>query len=239
MTCIPTFMIKYIAAFLFLSSFLSHGAVTWTGNAGTDIFDGANYSGLADGFVLGPNVTVEDDVTYNNATVSIPQVSAQQRFQVASGFTMTLNGSNFSLSGGSNDGIGGAPGSKLPAGPAGPILNIINGSSLEAFFIVNGVQMNVDGTSSVTLGGAGNPVNISSINLDTGATLSFTRETIAQFNTEHLSKITINGTAAQEGLNFTIDALGATGSTITAIPEPSVGLFGAIGCVVLLLRRRR
>ena len=84
MTCIPTFMIKYIAAFLFLSSFLSHGAVTWTGNAGTDIFDGANYSGLADGFVLGPNVTVEDDVTYNNATVSIPQVSAQQRFQVAS-----------------------------------------------------------------------------------------------------------------------------------------------------------
>ncbi|MDP6860147.1 MAG: hypothetical protein QF426_10020 [Verrucomicrobiales bacterium] len=232
-------MIKYTIAFLFLSSFLSNAAVTWTGNAGTDIFDGGNYSGLADGFTLGPNVTVEDDITFSNATVTIPQVSAQQRFQVASGFTMTVDGSNFSLSGGSNDGIGGAPGSRLPAGPAGPTINIINGSSLEAFFIVNGVQMNVDGTSSVTLGGAGNPVNISSINLDTGATLSFTRETIAQFNTEHLSKITINGTAAQEGLNFTIDALGAGGSTITAIPEPSAGLLGAIGCIIFVLRRRR
>ena len=232
-------MLKYILTFLFLSSFLSNGAVTWTGNAGTNIFDGGNYSGLADGFTLGPNVTVEDDITFSNATVTIPQVSAQQRFQVASGFTMTVDGSNFSLSGGSNDGIGGAPGSRLPAGPAGPTLNIINGSSLEAFFIVNGVQMNVDGTSSVTLGGAGNPVNISSINLDTGATLSFTRETIAQFNTEHLSKITINGVAAEEGLNFTIAALGATGSTITAIPEPSAGLLGAIGCILLLLRRRR
>jgi len=213
--------------------------VTWTGNVGTDIFDGSNYSGLPNGLVLGPNVTVEDDITFSNATVTIPQVSAQQRFQVASGFTMTVDGSNFSLTGGSNDGIGGVPGSKLPAGPAGPTLNIINGSSLEAFFIVNGVQMYVDGTSSVTLGGGGNPVNISSIDLDTGATLSFTRETIAQFNAEHLSKITINGTAAQEGLNFTIDALGAAGSTITAIPEPSAGLLGAIGCIVLLLRRRR
>ena len=232
-------MIKYIAAFLSLSSFFSHGAVTWTGNVGTDIFDGSNYSGLPNGLVLGPNVTVEDDITFSNATVTIPQVSAQQRFQVASGFTMTVDGSNFSLTGGSNDGIGGVPGSKLPAGPAGPTLNIINGSSLEAFFIVNGVQMYVDGTSSVTLGGGGNPVNISSIDLDTGATLSFTRETIAQFNAEHLSKITINGTAAQEGLNFTIDALGAAGSTITAIPEPSAGLLGAIGCIVLLLRRRR
>ena len=233
-------MIKYIAAFLFLSSFLSNAAVTWTGNAGTDIFDGGNYSGLADGFVLGPNVTVEDDVIFGGAPVTIPQVSAQQRFQVASGFTMTVDGgSNFSLSGGSNDGIGGVPGSKLPAGPAGPTLNIINGSSLEAFFIVNGVQMNVDATSSATLGGGGNPVNLSSINLETGATLSFTRETIAQFNAEHLSKITINGVAAQEGLNFTIDALGAGGSTITAIPEPSAGLLGAIGCIIFVLRRRR
>ena len=98
--------------------------------------------------------------------------------------------------------------------------------------------MNVDGTSSAILSGAGNPVNISKIILETGATLSFTRETIAQFNAEHLSKLTINGLDAQEGVNFTIDAL-ENGSIITAIPEPSVGLFGAIGCALLFLRRRR
>lgn len=234
-------MIKiFIASLSFVAfTFCSHAAVTWTGSNGTDIFDGGNYSGLANGLVLAPNVTIEDDVVFSNATVTIPQVSAQQRFQVASGFTITVDGSNFSLAGGSNDGIGGAPGSTLPAGPAGPTLNIINGSSLEAFFIVNGVQMNVDETSSVTLGGGGNPVNNSAINLNAGATLTFTRETITQFNNEHLSKLTIGGVAAEEGLNFTIDGFGAGGSIITAIPEPSVGLLAAIGGLVLILRRRR
>ena len=36
-------------------------------------FDGANYEGLADGLVLAPNVTIDDDVTFQNATVTIPQ----------------------------------------------------------------------------------------------------------------------------------------------------------------------
>ena len=71
-------MFKYPLIIFLLSSLVSNAAVTWTGNAGTDIFDGGNYSGLANGVVLGPNVTVEDDVTFNNATVTIPQVSAQQ-----------------------------------------------------------------------------------------------------------------------------------------------------------------
>jgi len=232
-------MYRLFAFVFILSISFTDGAVTWTGSSSTDIFDGANYEGLADGLVLAPNVTIDDDVTFQNATVTIPQVDAQQRFQVGAGKTITFDGSTVSLSGGSNDGVGGAPGSSLPNGTAGPSLDIIGGSSFEAFFIVNGVQMNVDGTSSATLAGAGNPVNISTINLETGATLSFTRETIPQFNTEHLSKLTINGLAAQEGVNYTIDALGTTGSIITAIPEPSVTLFGAIGATLLLLRRRR
>ena len=224
-------MYRLLAFVFILSISFTNGAVTWTGSSSTDIFDGANYEGLADGLVLAPNVTIDDDVTFQNATVTIPQVGA--------GKTITFDGSTVSLSGGSNDGVGGAPGSSLPNGTAGPSLDIIGGSSFEAFFIVNGVQMNVDGTSSATLAGAGNPVNISTINLETGATLSFTRETIPQFNTEHLSKLTINGLAAQEGVNYTIDALGTTGSIITAIPEPSVTLFGALGATLLLLRRRR
>lgn len=232
-------MFKYLIFFTLLSVGLSNGAVIWTGASDTDIFNGANYNGLADGLELGPNVTISDDVTFQNATVTIPQVSAQQRFQVDSGNTITLDASNVSLTGGSNDGVGGAPGLSLPNGTAGPTIDIIGGSSFEAFFIVNGVYMNVDGTSSATLSGAGNPVNISTINLETGATLSFTRETIPQFNAEHLSKLTINGLEAEEGVNFTIDALGNTGSIITAIPEPSVSLFGAIGCALLFLRRKR
>jgi hypothetical protein len=232
-------MFKYLIIFSLFSIGLTNAAVIWTGDSNSDIFDGANYNGLPGGLELGPNVTISDNVTFNNATVTIPQVTGQQRLQVGSGFVVTVNGSNISLSGGSNDGFGGAPGSSLPNGNAGPTLDIIGGSQFEAFFIVNGVNMNVDGTSSATLAGAGNPLNISTINLETGATLSFTRETIPQFNTEHLSKLTINGLAAQEGVNYTIDALGTTGSIITAIPEPSVTLFGALGCALLLLRRRR
>ena len=40
----------------------------------------------------------------------------------------------------------------------GPVLDIKNGSFVELFF-VNGVQVNVDGTSEVIFGGGGNPVN--------------------------------------------------------------------------------
>ena len=153
-------MYRLFAFVFILSISFTNGAVTWTGSSSTDIFDGANYEGLADGLVLAPNVTIDDDVTFQNATVTIPQVAAQQRFQVGAGKTITFDGSTVSLSGGSNDGVGGAPGSSLPNGTAGPSLDIIGGSSFEAFFIVNGVQMNVDGTRSATLAGAGNPVNI-------------------------------------------------------------------------------
>ena len=45
----------------------------------------------------------------------------------------------------------------------------------------------------------------------------------------------VNGLAAQEGVNYTIDALETSGSIITAIPEP-VTLFGALGATLLLLR---
>jgi hypothetical protein len=106
-------------------------------------------------------------------------------------------------------------------------LNVVNGSSLEAFFIVNGTTLNVDSTSSATLGGGGNPVNISVIDLEPEATLTFTSETIDQFNTEHLSKLTIGGAAAEEGVNFTIESDGNSGSiikTITAAEAPALSI---------------
>jgi hypothetical protein len=202
--------------------------IVWTGANGTDIFDEGNWD-LSNSNVtlIDPNVSIDANVVFSNAIVDIPQVSSQQRFQVASDFTITVDNSTISLSGGSNDGIGGPPGSTLPAGPAGPILNVVNGSSLETFFIFQGITMNVDSTSSATLGGGGNPVNISVIDLEPGATLTFTSETIDQFNTEHLSKLTIGGAAAEEGVNFTIESDGNSGSiikTITAAEAPSLSI---------------
>ncbi|MDE0569537.1 MAG: hypothetical protein OSB44_02575, partial [Verrucomicrobiales bacterium] len=194
--------------------------ITWTGADGTDIFEESNWD-LANSNVeiIDPNVSIEDDVFIIDAIVEIPQVSAQQRFQVASGYTITVDNSTIRLTGGSNDGIGGPPGFRLPAGPEGPTMNIINGSSYESYFIVNGVQMNVDATSSATFGGGGNPVNISAINLEPGSSLTFLRETIDAFNAEHLSKITVGGVPAEEGINYTIESDGAEGCVITTISD--------------------
>ena len=59
-------MFRYLIIFMLLSVGLSNGAVTWTGASDTNIFNGANYNGLADGLELGPNVTISDDVTFQN-----------------------------------------------------------------------------------------------------------------------------------------------------------------------------
>ena len=77
--------------------------------------------------------------------------------------------------------------------------------------------MNVDATSTAVYGGPGNPVNISEINLEPGSTLTFLRETIEAFNSEHLSKVYIAGVPAEEGVNYTIESDGAQGCIITTI----------------------
>ena len=148
--------------------------IVWTGANGADIFDEDNWD-LSNSLVevIDPNFSIDDDVIIKDATVEIPQVTGQQRFQVGSGYTITVDNSEIKLVGGSNDGIGGAVGSRLPQGPEGPVLDIKNGSFVEVFFIVNGVQVNVDGTSELIFGGGGNPVNISLIDLKEGAFLGF------------------------------------------------------------------
>ncbi|NRB44467.1 MAG: hypothetical protein HRU47_06625, partial [Verrucomicrobiales bacterium] len=203
--------------------------ITWTGADGTDIFEESNWDLTnSDVEIIDPNVSIEDDVFIIDSIVEIPQLSAQQRFQVASGYTITVDNSTIRLTGGSNDGIGGPPGFRLPEGPEGPTMNIINGSSYESYFIVNGVQMNVDATSTAVFGGGGNPVNRSAINLEPGSTLTFLRETIDAFNAEHLSKITVGGDPAEEGINYTIESDGAEGCVLTTISDEPLRITNVI-----------
>ena len=67
---------------MLLSVGLSNGAVTWTGASDTNIFNGANYNGLADGLELGPNVTI--------STMSLFKMQPSQfhRFQLNSVFRL-------------------------------------------------------------------------------------------------------------------------------------------------------
>ncbi len=100
-------IITFIFAFgLFKSSLMAK--IVWTGSNGADIFDEENWD-LSNSPVdiIDPNISIDDDVIIANATVEIPQLTGQQRFQVGSGFTITVDDSEIRLTGGSNDGMGG------------------------------------------------------------------------------------------------------------------------------------
>ena len=83
-------------------------------------------------------------------------------------------------------------------------------------------------------------MNLSTVNLTSGSVLAFSAETPAQFTTEHLSKVTVNGAPAVDGVNIVIEAFnGASGSRITVIPEPSSSLLIVLGGLAFTARRRQ
>lgn len=225
-----------ISGLLALSALSSSAVIVWSPDPfGTlDAFDEANWDLTGSSVTaVDPNVSIDDDIMIAG-NVEIPNLGGQVRLQIGDGFTMTIDGGTLGLVGGGNDGTGGAPGS------AGVNINLINGGQLNTFFIVNAVDLSIDGTSSATFGGGGNPVNLSTVDLTSGAVLTFLAETPTQFTAEHLSKVTVDGVAAADGVNIMIEPFnGTSGSRITVIPEPSSSLLMGLGGMALLLRRRK
>lgn len=211
--------------------------VVWVGGVSSDVFDEANWDLSASSVtVIDPNVSVSDNIVigpgpFANGPV-IPEVDAQQRLQLADGFTFTLDGATLNAAG--NDGVGGEAGSMN-----GPTVQVINGAAFNPFFVVNDVKVFIDATSSARFGGGGNPINLSTIDLAVGATLAFVNEPPANYLAEHLSKTTVNGVPAVDGVNITVVGDGASGSIITAVPEPSSMLLGLLAIGGLLATRRR
>jgi hypothetical protein len=214
---------------------VSQAAIVWTGATSGDPFDDSNwdFSGSAVAAV-DENVSIADNITITNGAIVMPNIGGQGRFQIGNDFTMTLDNSAFDLVAGGNDGVGGEPAS------TGVSISLLNGSQLNPFFIVNAVALDIDGTSSATFGGGGNPVNLSTINLTAGSTLGFLAETPAAFITEHLSKVTVDGAPAVDGVNIQVSPFnGAAGSQVTVIPEPAGVAFLALASLALFSRRRR
>lgn len=221
----------YVATLTSLSA-----QISWTGAVSTDIFDEANWD-LSNSSVvmIDPNVSIMDDVLigggpFANSPV-IPQLDGQQRFQLDDGRTLTVSGGTLGIEG--NDGVGGAPGTSN-----GPVVNVIDGGQFDPFFVVNDVKVNIDGTSTATFGGGGNPINLSTLNLTSGSVLTFLAETPDQYRAEHLSKTSVDGVAGVEGVNLLIESNGANGSVITVVPEPSSVLLALLGGLALLRFRR-
>ena len=226
-----------IGGFFTVSLISSQAVVLWTGATSVDPFDDSNWDFTGSSVTsVNSNVSVDDDISVVGGSVEIPNLPGQIRLQIGNGFSMTLDNSVMGLVAGGNDGVGGA------LGGTGVNVNLVNGSEFNVFFIVNSVSLDIDSTSSATFGGGGVPINISTVEMTEGAILSFLAETPTAFRTEHLSKITVDGVAAEEGVNIQIDPFnGNLGSQITVlpIPEPSASLLIALDGVAFLVRRRK
>lgn len=226
-----------ISALLAFLALPAYSAIVWTGNTSTDIFDESNWD-LSGSTVttIDENVSIDDDVfigsgPFTNSPV-IPDLAGQVRFQLADARMLTIDGGSLNIAG--NDGVGGAPGTT-----DGPAVAILGGGAFNPFFIVNDVSLSIDGSSTATMNGGGNPINLSTVDLAPGATFTFGGETPEAFTTEHLSKFSVNGAAAVVDSNITLVSNGGNGSIVTAVPEPSTALLLGLAGLSAFVRRRR
>ena len=147
-------------------------------------------------------------------TPTLPELPGQGAFRIADGHSLTLDNSETIAVG--NDGYGGEPGTLV-----GITINVSNGSHFRTFFIVNEVKLKVDSTSMVTFGGGGNPVNLSTVDIASGAMVFFLLEDVQAFTSEHLSKFSVEGVPAVIGGNLLVVSDGATGCILST---PGLGL---------------
>jgi hypothetical protein len=124
-------------------------------------------------------------------------------------------------------------------------MHLKNGSTLVATWFAggNGVS-SLDGGSILTIreDGSGTFNNNTVDFLDLGSKIVYSNagRTIAEVESQHLSRFTVNGAAAVVGDNISIYTDGVTGfTTVQAIPEPAtIGLVTATGLCVMFIRRR-
>ena len=86
-------------------------------------------------------------------------------------------------------------------------------------FVVNRVLVKIDATSSAIFGGPGDPLNISSVDLEYGSVLAFLEEDPNEFLNEHLNSVTVQGVPGVPGGNLNIVSDGGNGTIVTVIPQ--------------------
>lgn len=220
-----------IAGVLSATFIASHATVVWTGAANTDFYNDANwdFSGAVNGTTaINPSTDINENLTVNGAA----GLTGAGRLDLGAGYSITLTNSSFAP----NSGVNGV----VDGNPNNSVLNVLGGSAMTSTWLTEGMTLNVDGTSSYTLRGAGDPINSQSekttINLTPGAQL--TLASVAEF-TEQGADIMVNGVSFATD-NSILTFSGNTATAVgTAIPEPSgIALIGLAGLAMILRRRK-
>ncbi|MGJ8695577.1 MAG: PEP-CTERM sorting domain-containing protein [Verrucomicrobiaceae bacterium] len=218
-----------IAGILSVSVITSQAVVVWTGASDSDFFNDANwdFTGAVNGTsTIDPSVDINEDLTVTGAS----GLTGTGRLDLGGGYSITLNNSSFAPSSGVNGFVDGDP--------TNSVLNILGGSSMTSTWLTEGLTLNVDGTSSYTLRGAGDPINSQTettrVNLSPGAML--TLSSVAEF-TEQGADIFVNGVSFASDPSI-LSFSGNTG-TAQAIPEPSGSVLVGLAGLAVILRRRK
>ncbi|MGC6567764.1 MAG: sulfatase-like hydrolase/transferase, partial [Akkermansiaceae bacterium] len=199
------------ALFLFLFPFTLNAATyVWTAEGdGVSLYQEANWTLNGDGVnvipQINPATAVNHDLIVNSGTPG-GGGGGSNTLNLGTG-SLTVNGGTLRMSLGNGAGI-----------TQGPISQ--TGGTIIAQFISNSAVTLSSGT--LTLGGSGNPINSSTVEFPTGSDGEIlSTETPTDFISEHLGKITVNGSPAVIGTNFEVIDDGSGGSIARLIPSPA------------------
>ena len=206
--------------------------ITWDADEAEiyDFYDAPNWDfSQSDSLELDRDSPIANILTITDALI-LEDSPSYSNIEIGNGFSVTLISTDFTFQ--NNNGFTGVNDDDNVYS----VLNISEGSSMNAMFSAIGLEINVDSTSSLTLRGAGDSINSqierSIVNLSPNAQL--TLSSIQEF-VEQGDDIYLNGVSFSQNPSI----LKFNGTTGTAIPESNSVLLAGISAFLLLSTKKR
>jgi len=221
-------------ALLLASALTSSAAIVWTGAADSNFYNTDNWD-FSGSSVTAANFNASASIADNIVISNASSVSLGGLLTVANGFNLTLNSS--SLTSTATNGFNGGA-------DFGATVNVsLNGiSSLNVQFISKGVNTYVSSGSTLSVRGTDKPINsdtgTTNVYLSPGASLNFANASVINNHSGYHRNLIFNSATGNTLSGSPADFNPSTGATITAIPEPSFTLLGALGLLAFARRRR-
>ena len=204
--------------------------ITWDADEAEiyDFYDAPNWDfSQSDSLELDRDSPIANILTITDALI-LEDSPSYSNIEIGNGFSVTLISTDFTFQ--NSNGFTGVEDDD----DVYSVLNITEGSSMDAMFSAIGLEINVDSTSSLTLRGAGDSINSqterSIVNLSPNAKL--TLNSVEEFS-EQGNDIYLNGVSFSQNPSI----LKFNGTTGTAIPEAQFILLSSIFIILLLSKR--